>query len=43
MSSMESLLAVSVVFWCSIFIYIVWIDRKLSSLKKIVKSMEDKG
>ncbi len=43
MSSMESLLAVSIVFWSSIFIYIVWIDRKLSSLKKIVKSMKDKG
>ena len=43
MSSMESLLSVSVVFWSSIFIYIVWIDRKLSSLKKIIKSMEDKS
>jgi hypothetical protein len=43
MSSMESLFSVSIVFWCSIFLYTVWVDRKISSLKKIVKSLEDKG
>jgi len=42
MSAMESLLMVSIVFWCAIFVYIFWVDRKLSSLKKITDSLEDK-
>jgi len=42
MSGMESLLSVSIVFWCAIFVYIFWVDRKLSSLKKMAESLEDK-
>lgn len=43
MSVMETLLGVSIVFWSAIFLYIVWVDRKISSLKKRVESLEDKG
>ncbi len=43
MSEMESLLGVSIVFWSAIFLYIFWVDRKISSLKKRVQSLRDKG
>ena len=43
MDVMISLLGVSIVFWSAIFLYIVWIDRKIASLKKIIASMEDNG
>jgi CcmD family protein len=42
MSAMESVLSVSIVFWSAIFVYIVWIDRKISSLKKMVESLQNK-
>jgi len=43
MSAMETLLGVSIVFWSAIFLYIVWVDRKIASLKKRAESLKDKG
>lgn len=43
MATMESLLGVSIVFWSAIFVYIVWVDRKITSLKKRLESLEDEG
>lgn len=42
MAMMETLLGVSIVFWSAIFLYIVYLDRKISSLKKKVESLEAK-
>jgi hypothetical protein len=42
MDVMVSLFGVAVVFWSAIFLYIVWIDRKIASLKKSVTSWESK-
>jgi hypothetical protein len=42
MDLMVSLLGVSIVFWSAIFIYLLWIDRKIVSLKKSLESLEEK-
>lgn len=43
MSTMESLLGVSIVFWSAIFIYVVWVDRKIAALKNRLEALNDKG
>lgn len=38
-----SLFGVSIIFWSAILLYVIWIDRKIASLKKSITSLEDKG
>jgi CcmD family protein len=42
MEVMASLLGVAIAFWSAIFLYIVWIDRKITSMKKRLALWEQK-
>ncbi len=41
----QILLYASIIFWAAIFVYLIWIDRKISSLTKILNMLKkkDKG
>jgi hypothetical protein len=42
MDVFQILLGISILFWTIIFIYVVWVDRKISSLKKVLSALEEK-
>lgn len=42
MALLETLFTVSIVFWGVIFLYVLWVDRKVSSLKKSLRSLREK-
>lgn len=39
----QVLLYVSIIFWAAIFVYIIWIDRRISSLTKTLNVLKKKG
>ncbi len=40
MEFLETLLAVSLIFWGVIFAYVLWLDRKVQSLRNALRSLE---
>lgn len=39
----QVLLYTSIIFWAAIFVYIIWIDRKISSLTKTLNVLRKKS
>jgi hypothetical protein len=39
----QVLLFASIIFWSAIFVYIIWIDRKISSLTKTLNVLKKKS
>jgi|Deesub1362B_J571_1020462.scaffolds.fasta_scaffold00040_130 hypothetical protein len=43
MGLLETLLTMSMIFWGVIFLYVLWLDRKVSSLRKVLHTLKEQG